>query len=629
MKNRKLYLFFAVIVFVISCSEKKEEVEAVVKVQVKSVLPFETLSLSDMRAFNKHSDNWQIVQSVSIDLTEEKSVKSTEGSGVLLNIPDEKAKGNLFSAFEHGDIEFECEVLMPVASNSGIYFQGRYEVQLLDSWGVKEPTYGDMGGIYQRWDKSKKDGEQGYEGTSPKFNASKAPGLWQSLKVIFHAPRFDTSGNKVKDAWFEKVFLNGALIQENVVLSGPTRGGKGKEVSMAPLMFQGDHGPVAFRNIRYKKYSGQQVGLTDLRMLEYENASPKFPRLDSLKAIRDIETDSISAVMATGRRPQKLLKYSGKLVIPESGEYLFDYKINRAGGALLIQSDTIILMNGNYNLDSLNVAKVILEKGEVPFQLIYNKHVPWQRGFGLYVEGPGVQKHQLHAESSLVLTEGEVDLNYVINPIKETVSQRSFWIHNGEKRTHCISVGHPQGVNYSYDLETGSLLQAWGGNFMNTQKMWQGRGEKQLGEPLGFVISMHGDPEFAYLETSSSAWPDVHETKNIKQLGYNFDSMRNPVFSYRINETLITNKILPSQKDRGLDREIHIENEKTVTLKIAEGESITALQNGLYIVNNESFYIDYKAINGLKPEIRKSNGVDELLLEIPAGSQNINYSIIW
>ncbi len=628
MKKRNLYLIFTTLVLITSCSKRKEFSKDVVP-KVQSILPFENVIMNDMSGFQDKSNNWRIVKSVSVNPLEKKDLKVIEGVGVLWNKPDESNSGNLFSAFEHGDIEFECDILMPVGSNSGIYFQSRYEIQLLDSWVVDKPTYGDMGGIYQRWDSSKEKGAQGYEGTSPKFNASKAPGLWQSLKVIFHAPRFDSSGNKVKDAWFEKVFLNGALIHENVVLSGPTRGGKAKEVSTAPLMFQGDHGPVAFRNIRYKKYSGQQVGLTDLRMLEYENARPKFPHLDSLKVIRDIETDSISAVMATGRRPQKLLYYSGKLVIPESGEYLFDYKINRGGGALLIQSDTIISMNGNYNLDSLNVAKVILEKGEVPFQLIYNKHVPWQRGFGLYVEGPGIQKHQLHAESSLVLREGEIDLNYVINPIKETVTQRSFWIHNGEKRTHCISIGHPKGVNYSYDLETGSLLQAWGGNFMNTKKMWQGRGEKQLGEPLGFVISMHGDPEFAYLKTSSSAWPDVHETQDIKQLGYSFDSIRNPVFSYRINETFITNKIAPILKNRGLEREIYIENSKKITHKIAEGESITTLQNGLYIVNNESFYIDFKATDKLKPEIRRIEGIDQLLLEIPAGSQSINYSIIW
>ncbi len=624
---RKRNLFFAIIVVFASCTQRKEQKR--IELRDQTVLPFEMLMLNDMSAFKDPPSNWSIVKSVNVDRTKKKNVEPIEGTGVLLNKPNDQSKGNLYSVFEHGDIEFECDVLLPVGSNSGIYFQGRYEVQLLDSWGVQKMTYGDMGGIYQRWDKSKEKGNQGYEGSAPIVNASKAPGLWQQLKVVFHAPQFDDAGNKIKNAWFEKVYLNGTLIQKNVSLSGPTRGGIATEVSMAPMMIQGDHGPVAFRNIRYKKYSGQKVVLRDLQMTEYHNTNPKFPNLDSLKAIRHFETDSISSMMATGERPQKLLFYSGVMDVPASGEYLFDFKINRAGGALVIESDTVISMNGNYNLDSLNVGKISMEKGQVPFQLIYNKHVPWQRGFGLYVEGPGVQKHELHAKNSLVMPKNEVDSDYVIRPTNETVFQRSFWIHNGEKRTHCISVGHPKGINYVYDLETGSLLQAWEGDFMSTKKMWQGRGEKQLGEPLGFVVTMHGDLEFAYLENTNSNWPENHESENLKQLGYSFDLDRNPVFTYKIEETLIANKIVPLQEERGLNREIHVENKKTITFKIAEGESIRPLQNGLYIVNDESFYIAFKATELLRPEIKRNNGYDQLLLEIQPGSQKINYSIIW
>ena len=59
------------------------------------------------------------------------------GTGILLNINDNVKKTNLVSVFEHGDIELEFEVMLPKGSNSGIYLQGRYEVQLFDSWGVK------------------------------------------------------------------------------------------------------------------------------------------------------------------------------------------------------------------------------------------------------------------------------------------------------------------------------------------------------------------------------------------------------------------------------------------------------------------------------------------------------------
>ncbi len=114
---------------------------------------------------------------------------------------DKKTHGtDLYTTAEHGDVELELDYLMAKGSNSGIYLQGNYEVQLLDSWGVQHPKAGDNGGIYQRWDESKPEGQKGYEGYAPRQNASRAPGLWQHLKVSFQAPKFDASGKKTANA---------------------------------------------------------------------------------------------------------------------------------------------------------------------------------------------------------------------------------------------------------------------------------------------------------------------------------------------------------------------------------------------------------------------------------------------
>ncbi|HYH56008.1 MAG TPA: DUF1080 domain-containing protein, partial [Anseongella sp.] len=171
---------------------------------------------------------------------------------VLVNYPAKKKTGkDLYTAAEYGDMELELEFMMARGSNSGIYLQGRYELQLLDSWGVANPSYGDNGGIYERWDPARGPGSEGYEGWAPRQNASFAPGVWQHLKVSFRAPGFDAGGKKTKNALIERVELNGVLIHENVVLSGPTRGPLSDEESATgPLRFQGDHGAVAFRNIR-------------------------------------------------------------------------------------------------------------------------------------------------------------------------------------------------------------------------------------------------------------------------------------------------------------------------------------------------------------------------------------------
>ena len=137
------------------------------------------------------------------------------------------------------------EFLIPQGSNSGVYLQGLYEVQIFDSYGKEALSTSDGGAIYHRWIDGKP-----VAGSAPRVNASRPPGQWQSYHVWFRAPRFDASGNKTENAKFLKVVHNGVLIQENVDLEGGTRSHMQiPEAATNPLMLQGDHGPVAFRNI--------------------------------------------------------------------------------------------------------------------------------------------------------------------------------------------------------------------------------------------------------------------------------------------------------------------------------------------------------------------------------------------
>ncbi len=199
----------------------------------------------DLSAWRENTGDWQIVGRVKTDPENARLLASTKGSGVLLNGKTGRTK-NLLSRFEHADVEAHIEFVVPSGSNSGVYFQGRYEIQILDSWGVEKLKHGDCGGIYQRWDHGR-----GYEGHPPKVNASKPPGEWQAFDVIFRAPRFDADGKKIANAKFVKVVHNGKVVHEDVEVTGPTRAaGFGDEKPLGPLMLQGDHGPVAYRNIR-------------------------------------------------------------------------------------------------------------------------------------------------------------------------------------------------------------------------------------------------------------------------------------------------------------------------------------------------------------------------------------------
>jgi len=167
---------------------------------------------------------------------------------VLVNGP-KGTTANLLTEMEHADVEAHIEFVVPKASNSGVYFMGRYEIQVLDSWGVKQLKYGDCGGVYGSCSDPKPD----FKGRPPSVNASKPPGEWQTFDIIFRAPRFDADGKKTQNAKFIKVVHNGTVIHENVEVPRPTCAAHWlDEKPKGPLMLQGDHGPVAYRNLTLK-----------------------------------------------------------------------------------------------------------------------------------------------------------------------------------------------------------------------------------------------------------------------------------------------------------------------------------------------------------------------------------------
>ncbi len=118
--------------------------------------------------------------------------------------------------------------------NSGVYLQGRYEVQILDSYGLKSKD-NDCGAIY--------------EVSAPRVNACKAPTVWQSYDIEFWAP-VCKNGKKIKPAKLT-VYQNGVLIHEDLSIPvDNTRAGLGGDpCSPGPIHLQ-DHGnPVQYRNI--------------------------------------------------------------------------------------------------------------------------------------------------------------------------------------------------------------------------------------------------------------------------------------------------------------------------------------------------------------------------------------------
>ena len=210
------------------------------------------LNGKDLRAWRKPTGEWTVVKSVSLDPGDPAKFKLSAGAGVAAN-GDKGKTDNLVSVAEFVDVELHVEFCLTKKSNSGVYLMGRYEVQIYDSFGVEKDQYPgiECGGIYARWI-----GEQNVDGHSPRVNASKPAGEWQSFDIVFRAPRFDANGNKIANAKFVRVLHNGKTVHENVELKGPTRAALFEdERASGPVMLQGDHGPIAYRNITVRELS--------------------------------------------------------------------------------------------------------------------------------------------------------------------------------------------------------------------------------------------------------------------------------------------------------------------------------------------------------------------------------------
>jgi hypothetical protein len=604
----------------------------------RTEVPYTTLSLQDLKDFKPTAGNWKISSDVFYDYKEAGKGKITSGSGIIVNDPSDKKKDHLFTALEHGDIDLELEFMMEKGSNAGVYLQGRYEVQMFDSWGVYPPKTTDCGAIYERWDDGRPEGRQGYEGHPPAQNVSRAPGLWQHYRIEFRAPRFNAQGQKVENARFVKVVHNGVVIHENVEVTGPTRAAAYQdEKSMGPLMIQGDHGPVAIRSIKYKAYGNDKVTLSGLKLTAYEG---RFSSVAELAAAKPAASMDIELLQHQGTETKDYYggKINGTIVIPKSGPYHLDLNLKwipvdtnpehpNGGGELKIAGKTIFALDGKKTGKGSTV--INLEAGQYPFELMYYKTFRhWYQpadDIVLGVEAPGIAFSNLNA----VLLYAEAVGAITIPVAKDPVMVRSFVNHNGKKKTHVISVGEAGGVNYSYDLSTGSLLYSWRGDFVETTLMWHGRGEPQLAQPLGSLIEHSGSPTVATLRDKNEVWPDSNA--NYNYIGYDISKTGHPIIKYSIGKAQIKESLAAEDSGNKLSRTVTvISSETDLWCKVAEGTTITKLPNGLYAVNDKEYFIQLP--DKAEPVMRKTSGTTtELLLPIKRTENNasVKYSIIW
>lgn len=596
-----------------------------------ALLPPEKIPLQDFSGLTTTGTNWVIAGGFNGDPRTGPGLTPAPGQGVIINTAPGNTGAHLFSAWEHGDLVLELEYLVPPGSNSGVYLQGRYEIQILDSWGVPTPSSADAAGIYERWDAARPEGRRGYEGHPPRLGVSRAPGLWQTLYISFRAPRFDAAGNKTENARFIRVEHNGVVVHEDVEVTGPTRAAAfDDERPTGPFMLQGDHGPIAFRNLRYKHRGVHGLTGSPGQYRVYEGAFRDPAELNGLTPTRSGPADDISPTLAGTTGPHALI-IEGELQVATAGTHAFSLDVNGTG---------YLTIGDHKVLESLGrepPALVELTAGTHPFRIEYlRNHTRGPPTLQWRAAGPGTddlvlfsqpgRPNQRPATPALPLT---------IEPEAGRVRlQRTYFPFEDHKRVYAVTVGYESRLNYAYDLAQGSLLAVWTGTYLDVTDMWRARGIDQSARPTGSVIHFDGRPALAGLGNPGSAW-QPNDTNLFKQRGYTLEADGQPVFHYDFSALRVSDRIAPLPGGRGLVRTLTVTGRPvsgTPWLLLAEADAITSRPGG-YVIGDRQYYIDIdpEGPDRPRPELRMERGRRQLILPLgnTTEARTFRYTLIW
>lgn len=216
---------------------------------------------------------WVVCDRVTLDPSDPTRLiphgKGGSPDAVLL-CGDDGRGSNIMTEAKFGDYQLQLEFTVPKGSNSGVYNRGLYEIQIFDSYGVARPAFHDCGALYER--------------AVPPENLARPPGEWQTYDITLRGKKLtlvwngktvyqdrDVRYGETDRAAFERLNQENAgkpaalrvKLEEKdgkyvgYFGDGGTRSGLPGPDRPGPILLQGDHGPVAFRNIRIRPLDGR------------------------------------------------------------------------------------------------------------------------------------------------------------------------------------------------------------------------------------------------------------------------------------------------------------------------------------------------------------------------------------
>ena len=204
-------------------------------------------TLNSLASFEQPGSGWSAVADLVTTPDKFESFKKSAGSGILV-VEGQNKESFLATKSAFGDSEVEFDFLVGKGAIASVLLQGRYRLNLSDSWAQLTSSFNGLGGIGQQ----NAGDSSGFSGLAPLMNVAKAPGLWQHVRIRFRAPQFAT-GSKTSNAVFEEVMINGCVVQQNAELQGASANARSaKEEGTGPLVFSSSNGVLAIKNLKSK-----------------------------------------------------------------------------------------------------------------------------------------------------------------------------------------------------------------------------------------------------------------------------------------------------------------------------------------------------------------------------------------
>jgi hypothetical protein len=300
------------------------------------------------------------------------------------------------------------------------------------------------------------------------------------------------------------------------------------------------------------------------------------------------------------------------------------------GGNLYINGELIVENTGEF--DNQRLGNIIhLNEGTHQIDVTHFQII-WGTSLSIHYEGPGIEKRPLIGQPAV--SEGgspqpPVTVN-IDSGYPELIG--GFFNYDNEKRTHVISVGHPEGIHYSYDLNNSTLLSFWRDPFADVTRMWRGRGHEQLLVPMNAAVESGAAPPLISLDDSdifTTEWPD--SMKGVSRYRLNEDGQ--PVFITELNDITIEDLIAPDETGNEFIRTLGFQSDAAQNDKaarLAQGKTIELLPNDLYRVNGK-YYLNLINVDGGVPEIYENSGIQMLVVPVLRNStqSEIEYQLIW